>query len=224
MSEPREVVIVPGLAVRSYAEPAAEALRASGYRVSLLRAPSWRRTPVTMRRYGEALAAQLDERGAPIDLLVGLSVGSQAAALAASKTSLVERLLLVSPTVDPAIRSWHGLLGRWLAGDDSHSDPSAGQQVGDWAQAGVPRIAVGFFSTLSLPIEVPLAAVSARVTVVHAEHDYLGSLAWATSLAERVGARLEIRSGAAHSWPVNDPGGFVELVDRLMQEGPKHAP
>src|SRR4051794_2795008 len=92
------IVIVPGLAVRAYARPAALAARRSGLDVELLRPPAWHGAPADLAEYGVRLAERLEDRGGEVDVLVGLSVGSQAAAVAATRTRAVRHLLLVSPT------------------------------------------------------------------------------------------------------------------------------
>jgi pimeloyl-ACP methyl ester carboxylesterase len=66
--------------------------------------PAWRGVEHDLERYGRNLAADIDRGGAPVDVLIGLSAGTQAAAVAASGTDLVKRLVLVSPTIDPAYR------------------------------------------------------------------------------------------------------------------------
>lgn len=213
------ILIVPGLAVRSYALPAARRARAAGHRVSLLRAPAWHGAPVDLDRYGARLAAHLERLGEPVDLLVGLSVGTQAAAAAARRTRLVRRLLLVSPTVDPALRTLPRLLGTWWRGNRGHGEPGFLEQVPDWLRAGVPRIAAGFLSTLrSPPLEQALPRVAARTTVAHAEHDDLGTAGWARELAHAAHGRYLLLHGAPHSWPAADPQGFVALVGALARE------
>jgi pimeloyl-ACP methyl ester carboxylesterase len=99
------VIAVPGLAVRAYVAPPVQHLRNHGYDATLLQPPAWRGVDQDLALYGRRLAADIDNDGAPVDVLIGLSAGSQAAAVAASLTSLVSRLVLVSPTVDPAYRS-----------------------------------------------------------------------------------------------------------------------
>ena len=54
--------------------------------------------------YGRELGAEISAAGKPVDVLIGLSAGTQAAAVAAAATPLVRRLVLVSPTVDPESR------------------------------------------------------------------------------------------------------------------------
>ncbi len=52
----RRIFIVPGMAVREYARPAADAVSARGHRVELLKAPSWRGVPIGLSDYGYRLA------------------------------------------------------------------------------------------------------------------------------------------------------------------------
>ena len=124
------VVIVPGLAIRTYAEPAVAAVAARGHRIDLAPAPAWRGSPADLEHYGTRLARRLEQVG-PVDLLVGLSVGTQAAAAGAVDAGpTVRRLLLVSPTVDPVNRSWGRLLSRWVRGDPRAADPPLRAQAG----------------------------------------------------------------------------------------------
>jgi hypothetical protein len=216
----KRVVIVPGLGVRSYALEPAERLRRNGHRVSLLRPPAWRGAPTDLEAYGRALAAELTRRDQQVDLLVGLSVGTQAAAAAALASPRVRRLLLISPTVDPGLRTLPRLLKAWWSGNQGHGEPGFLEQVPDWAHAGVPRLAAGFVRTLTaVPLEQVLPRVEAQVVVLHAEHDDLGTEAWARRLAEGADGRFLHRAGAPHSWPVGDPDGFAALVDELLDEG-----
>lgn len=218
--EPRgtgRIVIVPGLAVRSYASDAADAVSDAGYDVSLLRAPAWRGAPTDLEAYGRLLAADLDRRDEQVDVLVGLSVGSQAAAVAAASTARVRRLLLVSPTVDPQLRTLPRLIEVWWRGNQGHGEPGFLEQVPDWSRAGLPRILAGFASTLrAQPLEHVLPRVSADITVIHTEHDDLGTAAWAEQLATLSRGRYLWRPNAPHSWPVADGAGFVSVIDRLL--------
>lgn len=67
-------LVVPGLAVRRYVVPAAQALRERGLKVNLLDAPGSPGAAADLGEYGHQLAGRLDA-GPPVDLLVGLSVG-----------------------------------------------------------------------------------------------------------------------------------------------------
>jgi pimeloyl-ACP methyl ester carboxylesterase len=211
------IVIIPGLSVRSYAKPSAVALARTGHRVSLLAAPGWRRTKTDLGEFGRVLAGDLERRGETVDLLVGLSVGTQAAACAAVATTRIRQLLLISPTVDPVHRTLPRLLTRWLRGDSDGDEesPRLQTQVPDWARAGVPRIAAGLVSALRTPLEAILPRVDAEVTVVHAEHDVLSTEPWARSLAVDDG-HFRWMPDAPHSWPVHDGARFSSLVAELV--------
>src|SRR3954467_415106 len=76
------VWMVPGAAVRSYVRPAVEVLAERQVDVHLLPAPGDPGVPADLRRYGEVIAGWL-ANGRAVDLLIGLSVGSQVVAAAA---------------------------------------------------------------------------------------------------------------------------------------------
>jgi len=78
----QRVVIVPGLAVRRYLRPARAALRRRGIDADLTPAPGQPGEHCDLSAFGRSLGEQL--RGRPVDLLVGQSVGAQAAAVAAA--------------------------------------------------------------------------------------------------------------------------------------------
>ncbi len=211
------VLIVPGLAVRGYAEPAADALREHGHEAELLPPPTWRGTDTDLRGYGRDLAARINREQRPVQLLVGLSVGTQAAAVAAAG-SAVERLLLISPTVDPGHRNRLRLLTGWLQGEDHPDAPKTRQQIPDWRQAGVSRIFRGFTSATRVHLEDALPAVRSRLVIAHSDVDQLSDHAYAAGLARRFGGRLVIVPDAPHSWPIGDPVRFIELVEDLLSE------
>ncbi|HET9647724.1 MAG TPA: hypothetical protein VFP34_05770, partial [Microlunatus sp.] len=58
-------------------------LSAAGHQVDLLPAPTWRGVPSDLEAYGRWTADRISASGRPVDLLIGLSVGTQAAAVAA---------------------------------------------------------------------------------------------------------------------------------------------
>lgn len=81
---------------------------ASTHVCSWLPAPGEPGAPADLQNYGEELARRIST-GSPLDLLVGLSVGAQAAAVAATAvpTGQVRHVMLISPTVDPNVRTGH---------------------------------------------------------------------------------------------------------------------
>ena len=155
------VIVVPGLAVRAYVASPVQHLR-HRYDATLLQPPAWRGVDQDLELYGRHLAADIDNDGVPVDVLIGLSAGSQAATVAASLTSLVSRLVLVSPTVDPAYRSMIKQLYVFARGDP-HDKSAFYHHVPDWARAGIPRIFRGFASAITLHVEDILPEVAAEI-------------------------------------------------------------
>jgi pimeloyl-ACP methyl ester carboxylesterase len=209
------VIVVPGLAVHKYAEPPVRHLRDNGYDARLLSPPAWRGIDHDLERYGRNLAADIEREGAPVDVLVGLSVGTQAAAVAAAATDLVKRLVLVSPTFDPAYRSMIKQSLVFVRGDP-HDTSGYLSHVPDWSRAGVIRIFRGFASAIALHLEDVLPKVHAPVTIIHTEYDPLTTHTYAASLAESNGARLVLMPGVSHSWPNADSARFLRFVDELV--------
>jgi pimeloyl-ACP methyl ester carboxylesterase len=209
------VIVVPGLAVHAYAEPPVRHLRDNGYDARLLSPPAWRGIDHDLERYGRNLAADIDREGTPVDVLVGLSVGTQAVAVAASSTDLVKRLVLVSPTIDPAYRS---MIKQCLvfARGDPHDKTGYLSHLPDWSRAGVVRIFRGFASAVGLHIEEILPKVGGAVTIIHTEYDPLTTHSYASSLAEINGARLVLMPGVSHSWPKADSARFLRFFDELL--------
>jgi pimeloyl-ACP methyl ester carboxylesterase len=209
------VIVVPGLAVHAYAELPVRHLRDNGYDARLLSPPAWRGMEHDLERYGCNLAADIDRDGVPVNVLIGLSAGTQAAAVAASLTDLVERVVLVSPTIDPAYRSMIKQLMVFVRGDP-HDKAAFFSQLPDWSRAGIPRISRGFASAIALHLEDILPKVQAAVTIIHTEHDPLTTHAYASSLAEINGARLVLMPGVSHSWPKADSARFLRFIDQLL--------
>jgi pimeloyl-ACP methyl ester carboxylesterase len=209
------VIVVPGLAVRAYVELPVRYLRDNGHDAKLLWPPAWRGVDQDVERYGRKLAADIDRDGAPVDVLIGLSAGTQAATVAASMTGLVRRLVLVSPTIDPAYRCMIKQALVFVRGDP-HDKAAWFTHVPDWSRAGLLRIVRGFASAIALRIEDILPQVRADVTIIHTEYDPLTSHAYASQLAEAAGARLVLMPGVSHSWPQADSARFLRFVDELV--------
>lgn len=211
------VLIVPGAAVRRYVVPAAEAVRARGVDAHLLAAPGSPGARADLRQYGEELAHEINRVG-PVDLLIGLSVGAQAAAVAAAaaQDSHVRHLMLVSPTVDPASRTTPRLLTRWLMGGRLERPGLLREQAGDWRRAGPGRLSQLIRSALALRVDDVLPLASTNLTVVHAEHDAITSHSYAAGLAVDHHGELLVVPGATHSWPYADADRFADTVEGLL--------
>ncbi|MEJ3651442.1 alpha/beta fold hydrolase [Actinomycetes bacterium KLBMP 9759] len=208
------VLVVPGAAVSRYALPAVEALRARGLAAELADAPGSPGVPTDLARYGGRVAARLAD-GPDVELLVGLSVGAQVAAVAAAHSTRVRRVLLVSPTVDPEARSGPRLLWRWLRGGRLEPPQLGARQLPDWARAGPRRVAAVVRSAIEVHIEDHLDRLAERLVVVHAERDVITSHSYAARLVHADLSRLFVVPGATHSWPYQDEERFADVVERI---------
>jgi pimeloyl-ACP methyl ester carboxylesterase len=211
------ILVVPGLAVRRYIEGAVDELRVHGHEAVLLAAPAQREEAADLASYGAALARRLQDDGREVDLLIGLSVGSQAAAVAAAGTPLVRRLLLVSPTVDPVVRSMPRLLAAWVRGGIGEKPALLRHQFPDWQSTSLSQLSQGLASALQVPLEDVLLDVGAQLTVAHSEHDRLTSHAYAARLAYEQGGQLVTIPGASHSWPYEDSDRFRTVVESTFR-------
>jgi len=212
----KRIFIVPGMAVREYARPAADALSARGHRVELLRAPSWRGVPIGLDNYGYRLAEQFDSKEVDVDLLIGLSVGTQVAAAAATRTDRVKNVMLISPTFDPPIRSVKGTTSSWFERGEGDDQSDWGRQLRDWTHTDPVRIGLALRSGLKSPLEKVLPQVRSNLIVVHAQHDRMSRPEWVESLATENNGRYHYQSGGKHSWPVEDVETFADLVDEVI--------
>ena len=149
-------------------------------------------------------------------MLVGLSAGTQAAAVAAAATPLVRRLVLVSPTIDPDRSSTVKMLATLPQAQPERGVPLFSEQLPDWSRAGPRRILRGFRSAIELRLEDVLGEVTAELTIVHADYDQLTSYAFAAQLAADFGGTLLVAPSGSHSWPTKDPEGFLRLIDELV--------
>jgi pimeloyl-ACP methyl ester carboxylesterase len=192
------------------------ALESRGVTAELLPAPGLPGGPADLARYGAELADRLAARE-PVDLLVGLSVGAQAAAVAAALApTRLRGLALVSPTVDPAARTAPRLLGRWLAAGRRERPGLLAVQAPDWRAAGAQQLIRVVRSALQVRIEDLLPRVRAELTVVHGDDDAVTSHAYAAALASDLGGRLVVVPGATHSWPYADADRFAATVAGLV--------
>ncbi|MEV6611779.1 alpha/beta hydrolase [Kutzneria sp. NPDC051319] len=202
---PPDVVVVPGLAVSRYLEPTVRCIEATGSRCELVRLPT-EGPPVGIPEYAAVVTERIQRREV---VLVGHSSGTQVAAAVARETP-VTRLILGSPTVDPAYRSVPKVVARWLV-DGAREPGSLGrQEFPEWRQAGFRRIWVLLRSMLRHPLEDMVAEVRCPVVVVRGERDPLCTPAWVAELGR--GGKVLTLSGLPHAFPYLDPEGFARIV------------
>jgi pimeloyl-ACP methyl ester carboxylesterase len=183
------VVAVQGMAVSEYLLPALTVL-SDGAQTHLVDLPGLAGSgPATelldVPGYAAAVTAWLDDAGLPPVVLVGHSSSTQVVArVAVQRPQRVCALVLASPTVDPAVRSWPRLIWQWRR-DSQYPLPGLQQQHNpEWVRAG-PRQLRNLVSVhLRDHLEDVIGAVRCPVLVLRGEHDKVSTESWARSLAD----------------------------------------
>lgn len=182
------VVAVQGMAVSDYLLPALTGLShdaqthlvdlpglaGSGLATELLDVPG----------YAAAVIAWLDDADLPPVVLVGHSSSTQVVArVVTQRPRQVGALVLASPTVDPAFRSWPRLILQWRR-DSQYPLPGLQQQHNpEWVRAG-PRQLRNLVSVhLRDRLEDVIGAVRCPVLVLRGKQDKISTQRWARSLA-----------------------------------------
>lgn len=230
------VILVHGLAVSSrYMIPIAEHL-APYFRVYAPDLPGFGRSDKPEKTLGiaalaDALAAWMRALGLSRAHLVGNSLGCNVLVeLALRHETLIDRLVLQGPTVDPRARSVPQQAFRWLL--NSRREPShPGLMAREYAAAGFRRAIETFLALLRHPIEKKLPSVDAPVLVVRGTRDPIVPHAWARRAADLLprGRLVEI-PGAAHTMNLFAPLEFTRVLrpfldshagDRIAEPRPR---
>lgn len=214
-----EAVVVMGLAVADYLLPAVRELRWT--RGHLLDLPGLAGSPdapkpLDVPSHADAVAHWLDAAGLPPVVLIGHSSGTQVAAHAALlRPDRVAGLVLASPTIDPAYRTWPRVLLRWRL--DSRF-PMPGLEEShrpEWKRAGLRRIRQLVSAHLRDRLETVLPRITCPVLVIRGDHDRMLTADWARELAEgAIEGHLAVLPGP-HTFLWHDPASWSEPVKRL---------
>lgn len=218
----RPVVFVPGLGASGRSLlPTARALPAA-FPVFVVDLPGFGKskrphTRLDLEGHASALASWASALGIERAIWVGHSFGSQVASLfAVRRPDLVERLALVSPTVDPRARTVRAQLGRLLR--DGFGEPPRLLWIlaGDYLGAGLGAVLhVGRVAVRDRP-EERFPAIEAPALVVRGDRDPLVPEAWAEQIAQLLPAgRLLVIRGAVHAVPYVAPAELARAVEEL---------
>jgi pimeloyl-ACP methyl ester carboxylesterase len=172
------------------------------------------RRPLNITELADALAGWMRENRLDGAGLLANSIGCQVVVdLALRRPELVERMILVSPTVDRQARTVFRQFFRLLL--DVPREPLRLPFIAlvDYLQAGLMRAAQTFGYALQDLIEDKLPRVSQPTLVVRGGLDPIVSQAW----AEEVNALLPesglvIIAGAAHGVNYNSPEQLARVV------------
>lgn len=166
----------------------------------------------------DELAAELRGRiGEEPVVLVGHSQSCQVVAAAAASGAPVRAAVLLGPTTDPRLRSWWGLVGRWLATAVHEPWWQGGLVLAQWLSTG-PRTMVRLWRAASPDrIDRRLSAVVVPVTVVRGARDRLCDADWAAAVAAAApaGDLVEIL-GAAHMTVQTHPDEVAAVLRDVL--------
>jgi 2-hydroxy-6-oxonona-2,4-dienedioate hydrolase len=218
------VVLVHGFGISSsYFAPLAERL-AVFFDVYAPDLPGHGRTETPARPLGvpdlaAALARWLDVMRIERAHILGHSMGCQTAVeLAVRRPGLVDRLVLVGPTMDRDARSVSGALPRFLAGGVHEPARMSLLIAKDYARMGA-RLLPELRAMFAYTIESRLPRLGTPVLLVRGEHDRVASARWIEELAHATpGADALCVRGAAHAVHFTNPDEIVERIRPFLDE------
>ncbi|MGY1719034.1 alpha/beta fold hydrolase [Blastococcus sp. SYSU DS0552] len=220
-----EVVVVPGLAVANYLQPAVEALGA-WTRAHLVELPGFSGSgepphPMDVAQHADAVASWLAAGGPEHPVLVGHSSGTQVAAhVAAREPGRVRALVLASPTVDPAYRSMRRVLLAWRRNHELEPPELDVQHTPDRRRAGLRRVRHTLAAHLADRLEDTIQRVDCPVLVLHGDRDRLCTEAWARELSTRARDGRFRSVPGAHSFVWTAPDAWSAPIAELAGAPP----
>jgi pimeloyl-ACP methyl ester carboxylesterase len=157
--------------------------------------------PLDVPGLADALRRWLLDNDLSPAIVVGVSFGCQVAVdLAARHPAIVDRLVLVGPTVDPDARTPGRLAIRWARNAPRSSPRLAPTIVHDFIDAGPWRSVRTLRQALEDRIEDKLGEIEAPTLVVRPERDHLVPDAWTKRVAKLIpDSELVVLPKAGHS-------------------------
>lgn len=214
------VVAVMGMAVSTYLLPALAGLtdwtRAHLVDLPGLAGSGPASAALDVPGHAAAVAAWLDAADPPPVVLVGHSSSTQIVAhVARLRPRRVAALVLASPTVDPALRTWPRVLGSWVL--DSRFQLPGLQQVHrpEWRRAGARQIVHLISVHLRDHLEDTVPALRCPVLVLRGEADRMSTEPWARRLAELAPDGRFAAMPGPHTFVWHDPTAWCGPVREL---------
>jgi 2-hydroxy-6-oxonona-2,4-dienedioate hydrolase len=170
--------------------------------------------PRDIPQQADVLAEWVRATGRHPAVLVGNSMGAQTVVeLAIRHPALVERLVLIGPTMDPAARSALRQIGRLLLDATAERPSLIALTFSDTFRTRRRAVYRYFRAALDHHIEERIPLVSAPVLVVRGERDAVVPRRWARGLAAAApqGRFVEV-PGAAHAAHHGRPRRIAELL------------
>jgi 2-hydroxy-6-oxonona-2,4-dienedioate hydrolase len=175
--------------------------------------------PLNLTESAEVLARWMELLAIDSAVLLANSIGCQIIVeLALLRPELVERLVLISPTVDRRARTAFRSFARLLL-DIPHERPSlAFIALLDYLQAGLGRTALTFGYAIQDRIEDRLPHVRQHVLVVRGRLDPVVPEHWAKEVNRLLpSSRLVVIHSAGHAVNHNSPEQLTEVVLEFLK-------
>ncbi|MBW8765533.1 MAG: alpha/beta hydrolase [Geodermatophilales bacterium] len=217
-----EVVVLPGLAVANYLEPAVRELGA-WTRAHLVELPGFSGSgepphPLDVGQFTDALVQWL--AGGPENaVLVGHSSGTQVAAHAAARSlPNVRALVLASPTTDPRFRSLPRVLLAWRRNHELEPKSLDEQHTAERQRAGLRRVRHALKVHLDDALEDVVPKVRVPVLVLYGDQDRICTEHWARQLSKLAPDGRFTTVPGAHSFVWTAPSAWSGPIEQLARE------
>lgn len=178
--------------------------------------------PLDIGGFAVALAGWLDVMRLARVHMIGHSMGCQIAVeLALRRPDLVERLVLVGPTIDRSARSLAQTLPRFAAGGVREPIGVALLLLRDYFRAG--RVLRAELRTMfDYELERAVRRLGDKpLLLVRGEHDRVAPTEWLELLARNApNARAGVVRGAAHAAQFSDPEALFGVIGPFLAETP----
>ncbi len=175
---------------------------------------------LTMERTADLVAAYLRAHVTQPAVLIGHSMGAQVVLeVAVRHPAVVDRIVLVGPTVDPTARTAPRQLWRLLRDIAVESPRVIGRGAREYLRAG-PRLRAKFRAMLAHRPEDVLARAHVPALVIRGEDDLVAPRAWCRRVAHGLpqGRLVEI-AGHGHETMIRDAAPAARLIRAFAADG-----
>ncbi|WP_194398808.1 MULTISPECIES: alpha/beta fold hydrolase [Microbacterium] len=175
---------------------------------------------LTMQRTADLVAAYLRKRVMRPAVVIGHSMGAQVALeIAVRHPEVVDRIVLVGPTLDPTARSAPRQLWRLLRDIAVESPRVIARGAREYVRAG-PRLRAKFHAMLVHRPEDVLHLADVPALVLRGEDDLVALPAWCRQVADGLPqGRLEEVPDHGHETMIRDAAPAARLIREFAGEG-----
>jgi len=175
---------------------------------------------LSIQELADFLPAWMDAVGMERAAFLGNSMGCQILAeLAVRHPERVDRLILVSPTVDPAARTFRRELPRFLKTAFAERPSIILMAARDYLRTGFRRLRQEMRFAFADRIEQKLSLISLPSLVVRGERDAVVPQAWAAEVAGKLGAGdVRVIRGGGHALNYSAADELMRVIRPFLRE------